>query len=78
MKTAPAGLHVVGGERANVDWFNWMDLATTALNELRQCGATADRPTKALYAGRFYFDTTLGQPIWYDGSGWVDATGTSA
>lgn len=38
---------------------------------------TANRPTTGLRAGLQIFDTTLGQPIWYNGSGWVDATGTS-
>jgi hypothetical protein len=38
-------------------------------------GTTADRPASPnLYA--LYFDTTLGKPVWYDGSEWVDATGT--
>lgn len=41
-------------------------------------GATAERPTSyALIAGFEYFDTTLGKPIYYNGSGWVDATGAS-
>lgn len=39
-------------------------------------GDTASRPA-APATGWMYFDTTLGQPIWYDGSGWVDATGTT-
>jgi hypothetical protein len=45
---------------------------------LELSGTTANRPTTNLRAGLYYFDTTLGQPIWYDGSGWVDATGTTA
>lgn len=40
-------------------------------------GATASRPA-APAAGWMYFDTTIGKPVWYDGSGWVDATGTTA
>lgn len=40
-------------------------------------GTTADRPTRGLWAGRPYFDTTLGKPIWYSGTGWVDATGAA-
>ena len=39
-------------------------------------GATSARPTLNLAAGEFYFDTTLGKPIWYNGSDWVDANGT--
>ena len=27
--------------------------------------------------GQPYFDTTLGKPIWWSGSTWVDATGTA-
>lgn len=42
----------------------------------RQGGITLNRPaTPEDY--EFYFDTTLGQPIWFDGSNWVDATGTT-
>ena len=40
-------------------------------------GLTAERPADQV-SGCMYFDTTLGQPIWYDGSDWVDATGTAA
>ena len=40
-------------------------------------GDAAGRPSSPLDY-EMYFDTTLGYPIWYDGSGWVDATGASA
>ena len=39
-------------------------------------GATADRPTNP-DTGQMYFDTTLGYPIWYNGTAWVNATGTT-
>jgi hypothetical protein len=39
-------------------------------------GPTANRPATFLVIGQQYFDTTLGYPIWYDGTDWVDATGT--
>ena len=43
-------------------------------------GATADRPVTSaevpLPIGLFYFDTTLGYPIYWDGTQWVDAAGT--
>ena len=41
-------------------------------------GASTDRPTEDLTNGQFFFDTTLGKPIWYEvATGlWVDATGT--
>jgi hypothetical protein len=40
-------------------------------------GVTSERPTEGLAIGLFYFDTTLGIPIWWDGSNWVDATGAT-
>ena len=40
-------------------------------------GPTVDRPLSPVrFAGASYFDSTLGKPIWYDGTNWVDATGT--
>jgi hypothetical protein len=41
----------------------------------QESGTTAQRPTKGLYVGRRYFDTTLVLPIYYTGSGWIDAAG---
>lgn len=44
-------------------------------------GTTGERPTipsGSIRRGIMYFDTTLGKPIWWNGSGWVDATGTTA
>jgi hypothetical protein len=37
---------------------------------------TGNRPGLPSTGAR-YFDTTLGIPIWYDGTNWVDATGTT-
>lgn len=41
-------------------------------------GTTTNRPAVATYAGQYFFDTTLGKPIWRNAAntGWVDATGT--
>lgn len=39
-------------------------------------GNTAGRPT-VVFQGLAYFDTTLGKPIWRNGSNWVDATGAT-
>lgn len=42
-------------------------------------GASASRPISSII-GQFYFDTSLasgrGKPIWYNGTGFVDSTGT--
>ena len=47
-------------------------------------GSTANRPTLfvsrswiTLDEGYCYFDTTLGKPIWWNGTAWVDSTGTT-
>lgn len=39
-------------------------------------GATGARPTTKI-TGSMWFDTTLGTPIWYDGTNWIDAAGTT-
>jgi hypothetical protein len=39
-------------------------------------GTTAERPTTAAL-GYMFFDTTLGHPVWWDGTNWVDATGVT-
>lgn len=42
-------------------------------------GPTTNRPVlSANNPGAMYFDTTLGKPVWWNGTAWVDATGTSA
>ena len=53
---------------------------SAAINDSEHRGGTTDeRPTGAdLRIGRMYFDTTLGTPIWWAGTEWVDATGTTA
>jgi len=37
--------------------------------------STSSRP-ESVSVGAMIFDTTLGQPIWYDGSVWKDASGS--
>ena len=43
-------------------------------------GTTAQRPTKDLFAGRQYYDTTLNKPIWLNSvrpTVWKDASGVT-
>lgn len=57
----------------------WFALVGETVRSLRQSGATADRPAKALWIGRQFFDTTLGHPVWVQSVNpavWVDGTGT--
>lgn len=71
-------LPVVGSGAAwTPPWRNWFTQVWQVVFAAAQSGTTANRPTSNLWAGRTYFDTTLGQPIWVNaaGTGWVDATG---
>lgn len=38
-------------------------------------GTSSQRPSSSVL-GQYYFDTTLGQPVWWDGTTFVDANGT--
>jgi hypothetical protein len=57
-------------------YFNRLDLFNIA-NSTPGYGATADRPVLELQIGQFYFDTTLGYPIWWNGTVWKNASGTT-
>ncbi len=59
-------------------WGNWLTKAGMILFASSQSGTTALRPVNNLYISRPYFDTTLGYPVFWNGSGWVDAQGTPA
>lgn len=41
-------------------------------------GTTSQRPTSGLFIGGYYFDTTLGWPVWWNGTTWVNATGAAS
>ena len=58
-------------------WAEWFMAVFRICFSLTESGTTANRPTKYLWVGRRYFDTTLGKPIWHDGTNWVDATGAT-
>jgi hypothetical protein len=61
-------------------YFNQIDNFTQAIaNPLS--GTTANRPLESIQApipvGQTYFDTTLGIPIWWNGTVWKNASGTT-
>lgn len=62
----------------NRPWVEWTLAVWRASKPYKGHGTTAERPINGLETGDWYFDTTLGKPIWYEGPGWVDATGTAA
>ena len=45
---------------------------------LATSGDTSHRPTQTAYVGKRYLDTEQGKPVWWNGTDWVDATGTAA
>ena len=61
----------------NTGWTNFFSASYNILFALTQSGTTAQRPTKLLWAGRTYFDTTLGIPVWYRFTGWVNSSGVA-
>jgi hypothetical protein len=59
--------------------WDFKDKAVVTTGFIRgKAAATASRPSAvSAGAGAQMFDTTLGKPIWSDGSAWVDATGAT-
>jgi hypothetical protein len=50
--------------RFNPQWAGWFSIAQNILQAVSSSGTTATRPTKGLYIGQMYYDTTLGLPVW--------------
>lgn len=67
-----------GKARFTTGWQTFMSGVANVLTAVTSSGTTTERPTKNLYIGRTYFDTTLAKPIWYNGTIWVLATGAAA
>jgi hypothetical protein len=61
-------------------YFNQVDNVSQAV-AIPLSGITANRPISSALArlaiGQFYFDTTLGYPIWWNGTVWKNASGTT-
>jgi hypothetical protein len=58
-------------------YFNQVDNFTQNAT-IPSYGPTIDRPTVNLMVGQVYFDTTLGYPVWWNGSGWVAGSSPSS
>jgi hypothetical protein len=57
-------------------YFNQIDSFTQAVS-IPDAGATTQRPIENLLLGQQFFDTTLGIPIWWNGTVWKNASGTT-
>ena len=61
-------------------YFNQLDNFTQAAS-IPLSGPTANRPVSndvqvPLAIGQFYFDTTINRPIFWNGTNWINASGT--
>lgn len=59
-------------------WAQWLSRVHEIVMSVQQSGTTSERPTKVLWIGRRYFDTTLGKPVYFKSARpdvWVDASG---
>jgi hypothetical protein len=60
-------------------YFGQVDNVTQALI-IPDAGTTTERPISTtfikLQIGQLYFDTDLGIPIWWNGTNWINASGT--
>jgi hypothetical protein len=60
-------------------YFNQIDSFTQSAS-IPASGTTANRPVDSvqvpLQIGQYYFDTTIGRPIWWNGANWINAAGT--
>jgi hypothetical protein len=61
-------------------YFNQIDSFTQAVS-IPDSGKTTQRPIQnvqvPLFVGQQFFDTTLGIPIWWNGTVWKNASGTT-
>lgn len=56
-------------------WYSWNGSAWSQILFSAPSGTTANRPGSAV-AGQFYYDTTIGVLLMYNGSAWVTAAGS--
>lgn len=81
MRPVPTQIPFDADGRPSKAWIQW---AEDVVRNSRFKGAdtTANRPTNGVSVGDWYFDTTLGKPVWVasinPSVAWVDATGTAA
>ncbi len=74
----PPNSAVDEGSQVSQGWATFFNTVFQILAAMTLSGTTAQRPTRFFWVGRPYFDTTLGLPIWYNGTIWIKADGTPA
>ena len=74
----PSNNPVNDGGIASMPWLVWFQRVHNVVVAQQQSGATAMRPTKGLYIGRRFYDTTLNKPVYLravNPAVWRDAAG---
>ena len=61
--------------KADTTYATKAELSAVA-DKINIAGSAADRPTPAVL-GQCFFDVDLNKPIWFNGTDWVDYTGTT-
>lgn len=78
MRPPPIGSPFDTNGRPSREWVEWVRQELYDVVSLGNGnGTTANRPTNGLKIGSWYFDTTLGYIIHYDGTNWVNGSGTT-
>ena len=80
MRQPPLPMPFDNGVTPHQSWSEWTLLIFRILFGLTESGTTAQRPTKNLWIGRTYFDSTLGYQICVKTISpvvWVNGTGTT-
>jgi hypothetical protein len=80
--SSPLGGQPLGPlDLAKPAWSGWFSTLQKIVQATSSSGTTAQRPTTSLYVGQFWFDTTLGLPVWVKTLSpvvWVTAAGVPA
>lgn len=72
LSVPPTGSPFDKGDVPNLPWKNWMQDAYRHAKKYQGNGTTAQRPINGVEEGDWYFDTTIGRPVWYLSSAWTD------
>jgi hypothetical protein len=72
LSVPPTGSPFDKGDVPNLPWKNWMQDAYRHAKKYQGSGTTAQRPINGVEEGDWYFDTTIGRPVWYISSAWTD------
>jgi hypothetical protein len=62
----------MGGKLSSV-WSQWISRLEYIVKTLTMAGKTSERPTERLWTGQRYYDSTLNQLVFWNGSEWLSA-----